>query len=109
MEVKHIAGIGFAAGGALENERNLAVGDGVLGEIIVNDERIHPIFHEPLAHGGAGVRCDILVSRVVGGGSRDDDGVLHRGLEGSNGAGDVGILLADGYVDRIERAKPGIL
>ena len=75
VEIKHVARIGFAAGGPLEDERNLAVGDGVLGQIVVDDQGIHAVVHEPLAHGRPGERREVLVGGRVGGGRRDDDGV----------------------------------
>ena len=78
MEIEHIARISFAAGRALEHERNLAIGHGVLGKIVKHDERIHAVVHEPLAHRRAGERREILVGRSVRGGRADDDGVSHR-------------------------------
>ena len=50
MQIKHVARIRLAAGGALEHERHLAVGDRVLGQIVVNDQRVHAVVHEPFAH-----------------------------------------------------------
>ena len=107
MEVEHVARIRFAAGGTLQDERDLAVGDGVLGEVVVNDQRIHAVFHEPFADGGAGERGEVLVGGIVGGGGGDDDGVFQRagGFEGGDGADDVGLLLADGDVDGVDRAE----
>ena len=60
VEIEHVARIRFAAGRALENQRNLAVGDGVLGEVVVNDQRVHAVVHEPFAHGAAGERREVL-------------------------------------------------
>ena len=107
VEIEHVARIRLAAGGALQDQRNLAVGDGVLGEIVVDDQRIHAVFHEPLAHRRAGVRGEVLVGGVVGGGRGDDDRVLQRagGLEGGDRADDVGVLLADRDVDGVDRAE----
>ena len=66
VEIEHVAGIRFAAGRALQHERNLAVGDGVLGEIVVNDQRVHAVIHEPFAHRRAGERREILVRGGIG-------------------------------------------
>ena len=41
VQVENVAGIGLAARRALEHEGNLAVGHGVLGKIVVNDQRVH--------------------------------------------------------------------
>ena len=107
MQIEHVAGERFAAGRALQDERNLAVGDGVLGEVVVNDERIHAVFHEPFADGGAGVRREVLVGGIVSSGGGDDHGVLERtgGLESADRADDVGALLTDRDVDRVNGAE----
>ena len=67
VQIEHVARIRFAAGGALQHQRNLAVGHGVLGEIVVNDQRIHAVVHEPFAHRRAGERREVLVGGRVGG------------------------------------------
>src|SRR5690606_6599773 len=105
--VGSVAGMGFATGGWLEDQRSLAVGDVVFGEIVINDQGIHAVFHEPFADGGAGVGGEVLVGRIVGGGGGDDAGELERagGLEGGDGANDVGVFLTDGDVDGVNRAE----
>ena len=110
MEVEHVARVGFAAGRTLQDERDLAVGGGVLGKVVVDDERVLAVFHEPLADGGAGEGREDLVGGVVGGGGGDDDGELHGAglLEGADGAGDGGVLRADGDVDGVDRAEVGV-
>ena len=107
VEVEHVARISFAAGRTLQEERDLAGSDGVLGEIVVNDERIHAVFHEPFAHRRAGIRCDVLVGGIIGRGGGDDDRVFEGtgGFECGDGAHDVRALLADGDVDRVNWAE----
>ena len=68
MEIEDVARIRFAAGGALENQRHLAVGHGLLGKIVEHDQRVHALVHEPLADGATGVGREILVHRGVGSG-----------------------------------------
>ena len=106
VQIEHIAGIRFAAGRALQHQRNLAIRHGVLGQIIINDQRIHAVIHEPFAHGRAGKRRQVLVGGGVGGRGRNDDGVGHRArfFEHRDDARDVGLLLADGDVNAVERA-----
>jgi len=107
VQVEHVSRVGLATGGPFQDEGDLAVGDSVLREVVVNDQGIHPVFHEPLAHGRAGVRGEVLIGGVVGRGGRDNDGVFERarGLKGGQGADDVGVLLPDGDVDGIDRAE----
>ena len=53
MEVEHVARIGFAARRATQQERHLPIGDRLLGQVVVGDERVHAVVAEVLAHGAA--------------------------------------------------------
>ena len=110
VEVEHIAGERLAAGRAFEQERDLAVGVGLFGKVVEDDEGIHAIVHEPFAHRGSGERGDVLVGRRIGGCGGKDDGVFQGVvfLEGGNDAGDVGVFLTDRDIDRIERTEGGV-
>ena len=110
MEIKHVTGIRFAAGRALQNERHLAVGHGVLGKIIINDQRIHTVIHEPFANSRTDERSEILVGGGIRGGGDNHDCVGQRAgfFEHANHAGDVRLLLADGHVNVIDRAEAGV-
>ena len=103
VQVEHVAGIGLAARRAAQQQRHLAVCLGLLRQVVVDDERVLAVLHPVLAHGAAGVRGEILERCRVGGGGRDDDGVLHRpGLaQRLNGLGDRRSLLADRDVDAL--------
>ena len=105
VQIKDIARISFASGRTLQHERNLAIRDGVLRQIVINDQRVHAVIHEPLAHGRAGERREILIRGRVGSRRGDDRRVRHRAFLFENGerARDVGILLADRDVDAIKR------
>ena len=91
MQIENVARIRFASRRALQHERDLAISDGVLGKIVINDERVHAVIHEPLAHRRTGERREILIGRGVGSGARDDRRVRHRAFFFENGerAGDV--------------------
>ena len=87
MEVEHISGISFTAWGATQQEGHLTVCDGLLGEIVVNDESVLAVVSEIFSHGTAGVRSQVLKGSGVGGGGGHDDGVFHgvwKRLEFSN-------------------------
>src|SRR5690606_34115365 len=60
VEVEDVARISLAAGRTAEEERELAVGDGLLGEVVVDDEGVAAVVAEVLAHGAAGVRREEL-------------------------------------------------
>ena len=101
VQVEDVAGERLAAGGAAQQQRELAVGGGLLGEVVVDDQRVALGVAEVLAHRAAGVGRDVLQRRRVGGVGGDDDRVVHRAvvLEGLDDAGDRGGLLADRDVD----------
>jgi hypothetical protein len=48
VEVEDVTGVGLASGRATEKERHLTVGHGLLGQIIVDDERVLSVVTEPL-------------------------------------------------------------
>src|SRR5215212_2969553 len=73
MQVEDVPGISFAAGRTPEQEHHLAVGDGVLGEVVVDQKRVLAPVHEELADGDVDA-FHVLVGLV-------DDGIEQdRGL-----------------------------
>ncbi len=107
MQIKHVTWIRFTTGRTFQDEGDLTIRDGVLGEIVINDQCIHAVFHEPLTHRCAGVRSEILVGGIVSRSGRNDDRVFQRatGFERSNRADNVRTLLADRDVDRVNRTE----
>jgi len=105
VEIENITGVGLTTGGTSEQEGHLAVSDGLLGEIVVNDEAVHSVVAEVLADGAARVGGQELQRGRVGGGRSNHDGVLESLAlaEQANDVGDGGPLLADGDVDAVER------
>ena len=78
VDVKDIAGKRFATGRAAQQQGKLAIGAGMVGEVVVNDEHVAARFHEMLRDAGRGVGGDVgEPGRVVAFG-HDDDGVIHR-------------------------------
>ncbi len=101
VKVEHIAGIGFPARRPAQQQRDLPVGPGVLGQVVVDDQRLLALLHELLAHGAAGIGGDILQRGRLGSRGDDDDGVLHGVVLFQRGhhLGHLGQLLADGHID----------
>jgi hypothetical protein len=60
VQIEHVAGIGFAARRTAQQQRDLAIGDGLLGQIVINDQGVFAVVHEVLAHGAAGVGRQVL-------------------------------------------------
>ena len=104
MEIEDVARIGFAARRAAQQQRHLAIGDGLLGKIVIGDHGMHAVVAEIFAHGAAGEGCEILHRRRIGGGGRDDDRIFERAIvfENFDELGDRRALLAAGDIDAIE-------
>ena len=104
MQIEHVARIGFAARRAAQQQRHLAVRDGLLRQVVVDDHRVHAVVAEVLAHGAAGERREVLHRRRIGGGRRDHDRVVERALllQHLHELRDGGALLPDRDVDAVE-------
>ena len=104
MQVEHVARIGFAARRAAKEQRHLAIGDRLLGEVVIDDHGVHTVIAEEFAHRGAGIGREILERSGLRSGRGDHDGVIHRAvfLEALDDLRDGRPLLADGNVDAVE-------
>merc|ERR1712079_650574 len=104
VEVEDVTGVSLTAWGTPEQQRHLPVSDGLLGQVVEDDHSVHAVVTEVLSHGHTGVGGEVLQGSGVGGGGRDDDGVLHGvGVsEPLYNLGDSGPLLADGDVDTVQ-------
>src|SRR5579875_94984 len=77
MQIEDVAGVGFASGGASEKQGDLAVGDGMFGEVVVDDDGMLSFIAEVLSDGATGVGSDVLHRSRVGGVGGHNDGVVH--------------------------------
>ena len=66
VQVEHVARVGLAARRAAQQQRQLAVGLGLLGQVVVDDEGVLAVVHPVLADGAAGVGGEVLERRRVG-------------------------------------------
>ena len=62
MQVEDVAGVGFAARRATQQQRHRTVGLGLLGQIVEDDEDVLALVHPVLADGGARVGSHVLVA-----------------------------------------------
>ena len=104
MQVEHVARIGFAPGRPAQQQRHLPIGHGLLGEIVVDDHRVHAVVAEVFAHGAAGKRRQKLHRRRVGGRRGDDDRIVERAVffQNLDELRDRRALLAHRDIDAIE-------
>ena len=80
VEIEHVARISLAARRAAQQERHLAVGDGLLGQIVVDDHRMHAVVAEVFAHGAAGERRQELHRSGIGSSGGDHDRIIESAL-----------------------------
>ena len=78
VQVEDVAGVGLAARRAAQQQRHGAVGLGLLGQVVEDDQDVLALVHPVLADGRAGVRREVLEAGRVGRRGRDDGRVLHR-------------------------------
>src|ERR1700677_1409621 len=104
MQIEHVAGIGFAARRPAQQQRHLAIGHRLFRQIVIDDDGVHGVVAEILAHGAAGERRDVLHRRRIGGGGRDDDRIFQRALlfQHLDELGNRRTLLADRDIDAIK-------
>ena len=75
VEVEHVARVSLTAGGTSQQQRHLSVGHGLLGQVVEDDDSVHAVVPEVLAHGHTGVGGQVLQGSSVGGGSGHHNGV----------------------------------
>jgi len=82
----------------------LGGGPHLLGQVVVDDERVLAVVPEVLAHGAAGVGRQVLQWGGVRSGGRHHNGVAHGvGVrQPLHQLGHGGALLADGHVDAVQ-------
>ncbi len=104
MEIENIAWISLAPWGPAEKQGKGAVADGVLGEVIENDEDVFPLFHPFFRHRHAGERRDILHRGGFAGRAIDHRHIVKAAkiLEFGNGRSHRAILLANRYINAID-------
>ena len=104
VEIEDITWVSLTTGRSSEQKGHLTVGDGLLGEIVIDDEGVLRVVTEVLTDGAAGVGGQELERGGVGGSGSDDDGVLHAvsRLEQAHDVGNGGSLLSNGDVDAVE-------
>jgi len=60
VEIEDITWVSLSAGGSSQEERHLSVSDGLLGQIVIDDQAVLSVVSEVLTDGAAGVRSQEL-------------------------------------------------
>ncbi len=102
VQVEDVARVGLTARRAAQQQRHLPVRVGVLGQVVVDAQRVLAVVEEVLAHGAARVGGHELDRRGLVGRRGDDDRRVQRPvlLERLGHAHDRRHALPDGHVDR---------
>ena len=105
VEIEDITRVSLATRRTSEKKGHLTVGDGLLGQIVIDDESVLSVVTEVLTNGTAGVGSQELERSGIGCSSSDDDRVLHAVtlLKETHDIANGRALLADGDVDAVER------
>src|SRR5262249_41651893 len=95
---------GFAARRTAQQQRHLTIGDRLLRQIIIDDQRVHAVVAEILAHRAAGERRQELQRRRLRSCRGDDDRIFQRALvfERLDDLRDRRALLTDDDIDAVE-------
>ena len=104
MQVEHITGVGLTTGGTTQQQRHLTVGHSLLGQIVIDDQGVLSLVAEIFTHGAARVGSQVLQGSGIGGGGRDNDGVIHGTGIGQtlDNLGNSGTLLTNGNIDAVQ-------
>jgi hypothetical protein len=104
VEVEDISGVSLTSRRTTEEEGHLTVSDGLLREIVEDDEGVLSVVSEPLSDGSSGERSEVLERGGLRGGGGNDDRVLERVvlLEGLDELGNGRSLLSDSDVNAVE-------
>ncbi len=101
VDVEDVARVGLPARRTAQQQRQLAVGPRVPGQVIVDDEHVPAPLHEVLGHGGGGIGRDEAQPRRILVRGHHHNGVVQYlvSAQGIHHPGHGRAALADGAVD----------
>src|SRR5690554_2678565 len=103
VQIEHVTGVGFTARRTTQQQRDLTIGPGLLGQIIINNQSIFTAVAVVLTDGAAGKGSQVLHGSRVRSGSRYYDRVLHSAVlfQFAHYAGNRRGFLANRYIDTL--------
>jgi len=104
VEVEDVSRVSLTSRRTTKQKGHLTVSNGLLGQVIVDDQGVLSVVTEPLSHGATREGSEVLERSSLGGGGGDNDGVLHSVvlLKGLDELGDGRSLLANSDVDTVK-------
>ena len=105
VEIEHITGIRLTTGRTAQDQGNLAIGDCLFRQVVVNDKGVLTTVAEILADGGAGKRSIVLQRGGISSCGRNDNRVGHcaMGFERIDDVGHRRGFLSNGHIDAVDR------
>jgi hypothetical protein len=105
VKIEDITGVSLTTWGTSEQQGHLTVSDGLLGEIVVDNETVHAVVTEVLTNSAARVGSQELERCGIGSGGSNNNSVFKciALAEESDDVGHSGSLLTDSNVDAVER------
>jgi hypothetical protein len=99
-----LSGVSLTSGGTTKQQGHLTVGDGLLGQIVVDDEGVLAVVTEPFTDGTSSEGGQELKRGSLGSGGSNDNGVLHGVvlLKGLDELSDSGTLLTNSDVHTVQ-------
>src|SRR5690554_5987905 len=104
VQIENVTRVGFTSWRTTQQQGDLTVGNGLLGQVIVYDQGVFTAVTEELTHGGTGVRSQELHGGRIGGTGSNHDGVVHGAVlfQLAHYGGNGRLLLANGNVDTLD-------
>ena len=103
MQIENVTRVGFTSWRTAQQQGDLAISYGLLGQVIIDDQRVFTAVTEVLTHGATGIRSQVLQSSRFGGRGNHHDGVGQGAVlfQLAHHVGDGGGLLANRNVDTL--------
>src|SRR5690554_2713500 len=104
VQVENVTWVSFTSWRTTQQQGNLTVSNGLLGEVVVYNQGIFAAVTEEFTHGSTGVRCQELHGGRISGTGSNHDGVVHSAVlfQFANYGSDGRLLLANGHVDTLD-------
>jgi len=104
VEVENVTRVSLTTGRTTKQKGHLTVSNSLLGQIVIDDQRVATVVTEPFTNGSTRERSEVLKRSSLRGSGGDNDGVLEGivGLKGADKLSDSGTLLTDSNVDTVQ-------
>jgi hypothetical protein len=104
VEVENVTRVGFTTGRTTKQKGHLTVSNSLLGQIVIDDQRVTTVVTEPFTNSSTRERSKVLKRSGFGSGGSNNDGVLEGivALKGADELSNSGTLLTNSNVDTVQ-------